>query len=384
MKTGLLWIFCVLPVLAAAQTYTYSTLANFPKTGGPFGATYLTIDAHGNLYGTSPYGGKYSENENGGDGTLYKVTPSGTVKVLLNFGSSATDGVEPVGPLTRDAAGNFYGTTLRGGSNSSGTIFKVSPAGAETVVFSFPNNNEGAYTLPAGGVTLDSAGNIYGYAYGYAQDNPNGGEIFRLTTDGVYSILHTWCAGVECYSVTGSPVGTLVLDGAGGFYGGVAGLMGIDEPAGDVFKFSARSGMDVLYGFEAPAGAQGTPVVDAKGDIFGIEGSSYQEGGGIYEISASGIYSTIFTLPSDYLGEYNGGAPILDASGNLYDTGAIKDGPNVVYEVSSAGVQTVLYSGSDIQATGVVMDNSGNLYGTCYFCGTNSTGSIGKLTKSAR
>src|SRR6266478_3446815 len=184
MKTRLLLFLLLLPALAAAQTYTFSTFLNFPKTGGPFGANQLIIDAQGNLYGTSQYGGIYSSNGNGGDGTVYKVTPAGGLKVLYNFGSSPTDGVRPIGPLTRDAGGNFYGTTASGGANGAGTVFKLTPQGVETVLTSFPNNNLG-YTLPGGGVTLDAQGNIYGYVTRWVGFNADGGDIFRLTPEGV-------------------------------------------------------------------------------------------------------------------------------------------------------------------------------------------------------
>jgi uncharacterized repeat protein (TIGR03803 family) len=375
MKARLLLLFMLLPIWAGAQTYTFSTFLDFPATGGPFGSSQLIIDAQGNLYGASPYGGIYSSNGNGGDGTVYKVTPAGRLKVLYDFGSSPTNGVRPIGPLTRDAAGNFYGITAAGGANGAGTVFRLTPHGVETVLTSFPNNNQGAYTVPGGGVTLDSHGNIYGYVTRWVQFNADGGDIFKLTPEGVYSIVYDWCPGGQCSSAEG-PIGTLIQNPAGGFFGATIGGSGIGRPAGNVFKLSMPGNIDVLHRFTAPAGANSSPVLDAAGNLFGIGG------GGVYEITPDGVESTVYTFPTRY--GYNGyGPPILDAAGNLYDTTEINAPLDIVFKVSPAGVETVLYTGQSVDPIGVVMDKAGNLYTTCFFCGINHTGSIGKLTKNA-
>ncbi len=379
MKTRLLLFLLLLPALAAAQTYTYSTFLDFPKTGGPFGASQMIIDEQSNLYGASPYGGSNSSNDNGGDGTVYMVTPAGGLKVLYNFGSSPTDGVRPVGPLTRDAAGNFYGTTAAGGANGSGTVFKLTPQGVETVLTSFPNNNLGAYTVPGGGVTLDSQGNIYGYVTRWVQFNADGGDIFRLTPEGVYSIIYDWCPGARCSSAEG-PTGTLVRNPAGGFFGATQGNY---TPSGNVFALSAQNTIDGLYTFPSPLGAKTSLVLDAAGNLFGLAGEPFGAGSGIvYEITPDSVESTVYTFPTRY--GYNGyGPPILDAAGNLYDTTEINAPLDIVFKVSPSGVETVLYTGQSVDPIGVVMDKAGNLYTTCFFCGINHTGSIGKLTKNA-
>jgi uncharacterized repeat protein (TIGR03803 family) len=116
MKMRLLPLFLLLPVLAVAQTYTYSTLVNFPpatQQGSFWPSSALLIDADGNLYGTSLYGGIYG-SASGGYGTVFEVTPQGVLTVLHNFGN-ATDGQVPEGNLTRDAAGNFTGPPMSAG-----------------------------------------------------------------------------------------------------------------------------------------------------------------------------------------------------------------------------------------------------------------------------
>jgi len=365
--------------MAAAQTYTYSTFVNFPATLGPFGAASLIIDAQGNLYGGTSYGGIYN-SDNGGDGTIYKVTPAGVLSVLHSFGNG-NDGQNPNGPLTRDAKGNIYGTTFKGGAHGNGTIFKLSPSGAERVLYSFPSGAH--YLLPGGGITLDAAGNIYGYVYDYIGFYGDGGNIFQLTPEGVFSILYNWCTN-RCSSSPNSPVGQLIPNPAGGFFGATLGSAGIGAPAGNVFAFSV-SGMQVLHTFTAPDGAEGSPALDSAGNLFGIEGPVFESGGGVYEITADGTFSTTYTLPSSYgFQQSNGGTSILDSSDNLYNTTATIDGAEIVYEVSPGGIESVLFTGSasQVSPTGVVMDKAGNLYGSCNRCGTNRTGSIYKLTKN--
>lgn len=378
MKARLLLLFVLLPIWAGAQTYTFSTFVNFPATGGPSGSSQLIIDAQGNLYGASPYGGIYSSNGNGGDGTVYKVTPAGKLKVLYNFGSSPTDGIRPIGPLTHDAAGNIYGTTAAGGANGAGTVFRLTPRGVETVLTSFPNNNLGD-TVPGGGVTLDPQGNIYGYVTSWLGFNADGGDIFKLTPKGVYSIVYDWCPGGACSSAEG-PTGTLVRNPTGGFFGATIGNY---TPSGNVFALSGHNTIDVLYTFSSPLGARTNPVLDAAGNLFGIGGEPFGAGGGsVYEITPEGVESTVYTFSTGY--GYNGyGPPILDAAGNLYDTTEINTPLDIVFKVSPSGVETVLYAGQSVDPVGVVMDSAGNLYSTCFFCGINHTGSIGKLTKNA-
>lgn len=114
MKTSsLLTLLLLLPLAAGAQTYTYSTLVDLPSASslGPVNPNGIIIDDHGNLYATSEGGGTNCAPN--GCGTVFVVSPAGVISVLHNF--SGPDGSSPRSGVTRDAAGNLYGTTYTGG-----------------------------------------------------------------------------------------------------------------------------------------------------------------------------------------------------------------------------------------------------------------------------
>ena len=148
-------------------------------TGGPDGfypQAGLVLDAHGNLYGTTRYGGVYNS------GTVFEVTASGVETVLHSF--TGVEGGYPMGNLTFDTQGNLYGTTFEGGEHNAGTVFKLSPSGALTVLHSFTGGAEGGY--PMSSVTFDTQGSLYGTTAGGGASGPycpwyGCGVVFKLT-----------------------------------------------------------------------------------------------------------------------------------------------------------------------------------------------------------
>ena len=130
----------------------------------------LIQDASGNLYGTTLYGGTNNL------GTVFKVTPAGVETVLYSFGTG-TDGQYPRAGLIQDASGNLYGTTFEGGTNGLGTVFKVTPVGVETVLYSFGAGIDGQY--PYARLIQDASGNLYGTTF---QGGTNGlGTVFKIS-----------------------------------------------------------------------------------------------------------------------------------------------------------------------------------------------------------
>jgi uncharacterized repeat protein (TIGR03803 family) len=160
IATTALAILFLLGTVAAprAQAQTFTILYSFtgyPENGvSPFGG--LVIDPAGNLYGVTQSGGSPPPSDGG---TVFKLDSSGMESVLHSF--TGPDGAIPYAGLVLDAAGNLYGTTLFGGSSGYGTVFKLSPSGAETVLHSFTNaGGDGAY--PFAGLLVDTVGNLYG------------------------------------------------------------------------------------------------------------------------------------------------------------------------------------------------------------------------------
>jgi uncharacterized repeat protein (TIGR03803 family) len=159
------------------NAYAAISSATSQAARGPSAIAGLTADAAGNLYGTT------SQSGLGGVGTVFKLTPTGVETVLYNFTGGADGGV-PLAGLIADAAGNLYGTTQAGGASGDGTIFKVTPAGIETVLHSFSGaNGDGA--SPVAGLIADDQGNLYGTTH--AGGASNAGTVFKLTNPATFN-----------------------------------------------------------------------------------------------------------------------------------------------------------------------------------------------------
>jgi uncharacterized repeat protein (TIGR03803 family) len=166
------------------------------------------LDSVGNLYGTTPRAGSF------GGGTIYRLTPSGSYSVLHNF-RGGNDGSAPEGTLLRDSSGNLFGTTSAGGSHGSGVIFKVTPSGAEKILYSFTGGSDGS--VPRGSLVSDALNNLYGTTT--QGGNLNMGVVFEYSASGVFSVLHS-------FSNTGDgqyPSPDLTLDSSGRIYGAAQG-----------------------------------------------------------------------------------------------------------------------------------------------------------------
>jgi uncharacterized repeat protein (TIGR03803 family) len=159
-------------------TPVVSTLYSFTGTGtdGADPAAGLVQGKEGNFYGTTSSGG--SSNA----GTVFKMTPAGVVTTLYSF-SGGSDGKDPVGSLVQGSDGNFYGTTLGAGSGNDGTIFQITPAGVLTTLYSFDIYSNGGGANPHAGLVVGSDGNFYGTAF-------NGG-LYDVGT--VYQITPAGC-----------------------------------------------------------------------------------------------------------------------------------------------------------------------------------------------
>jgi uncharacterized repeat protein (TIGR03803 family) len=175
--------------LAGAET----VLATFTGAGAGQTPTQTLMQASdGNFYGTSSGGGMSSANCPSGCGTVFQLTPSGTLTILYRFGGNANDGILPSSALIQAGDGNLYGTTRAGGGGSCsagcGTVFKVTPGGVETVLYSFQGNDDGA--TPQAALIQATDGALYGTTSAGGQQGE--GTAFRVALDGTELVLHSF------------------------------------------------------------------------------------------------------------------------------------------------------------------------------------------------
>jgi uncharacterized repeat protein (TIGR03803 family) len=252
----------LVPVVGAsgsAQAQTFTVLYTFTSTAdGEQPDASLIQDAAGNLYGTTQYGGT-----KGGFGTVFKLDTTGKESVLLSF-AGTPDAEDPYSGLTRDKAGNLYGTTQYGGTGGGyGTVFKPDANGKLTLLHSFAGTPDGVN--PLAGLLRDAAGNLYGTTF-YGGTNGGYGTVFKLNAKGKLTLLHSFAGmpdGVNPYS-------RLIRDSAGNFYGTTfyGGTLGY----GTVFKLDTAGKLTVLHSFNpSPDGAHPIAglILDKAGNLYG-------------------------------------------------------------------------------------------------------------------
>jgi uncharacterized repeat protein (TIGR03803 family) len=312
----------------------------------------------GNLYSTTDPGGA------NGAGAVFKITPSGMLTLLYSF-TGGSDGANPSSGLTLGTDGNFYGSTLGGGSNFDGTIFKITPSGILTVLHNF-NCTDGCE--PVAGLVQGTDGAFYGTTF--AAD----GTVFKITAAGALTTLHTFN-----YADGSGPNAVLVQGTNGNFYGTTdsGGMFGY----GTIFRITSAGVFKNLHNFTC--GADG--CVPVAGLVQGTDGVFYgttREGGAngdgtVFKITAAGALTTIHTF-SGADGAAPFGGLVQATDGNFYGTassgGTLNDG--TIFRLSPKGSFSVLYnfdgtSGSTPYVT-PIQDTNGIIYGDTDLGGTGS------------
>jgi len=373
------------PAQAQSQTVLYSFCsAGISCPDGEDASSSLIADGAGNFYGTTQSGGIGAGY---GQGTVFEISPDGNggwKETVLYAFSGEADGGEPVSPVMFDSQGNLYGTAQNGGAHNYGVVFKLTPTGktwTETVLYSFAGGSDGEN--PEAGLIMDSQGNLYGTSDLCAFElSPSGGS---WTLQAIYEL-----GGGTRAALTMDPAGNLFgvnyfsdvfeisPNGSGGW-----------KPATIIHTFTGASG-DGYY-------PEGTPVLDKAGNLYGTTtNGGASNSGTVYELSpgSGGAWSeqilhSFGGSTSD--GEEPWAGVVLDAAGNIYGTTPFSHPDytaGIVFELMpQVGTGTyqekVLWTfnftnGAD-PIGGVILDGSGNLYGTTSSYGALNGGNVYRL-----
>jgi uncharacterized repeat protein (TIGR03803 family) len=435
----LLLSFAIYAPKALATSWSEMVLHSFDRTDGEHPTAALIQGTDGNFYGTTNNGGaNYLFAE--GAGTVFQLTPSGSLTTLYSFCSVVTlgtgyclDGVGPFAGLIQGTDGNFYGTTAGGGaipyptdSIGYGTVFKLAVSGTPptatlTTLYSFcsqANCTDGE--LPNGGVIEGSDGNFYGTT---GSGGTNGdGTMFRLTpstTPGgsTLTTLYSFCSVVDPrtnYCLDGDTPSAVIQGNDGNFYGITYGGGAKDD--GTVFKLTPSGQLTTLHSFctkHGPGkrcfdGQNPTGVIQGSdGNLYGTTGLGGKiKYGTVFKLAPSGKLATLYSFcrkAGCADGKFPDGRLIQGSDGNFYGTtegGGAGTKPldyGTVFKITPSGKLTTLYSFCSIDEPGasicfdgwgpvggLLQSNNGNFYGTATFGGANADGTLFELSPTPK
>ncbi len=381
----------------------YSTLASFGAPGGYLPEhTSLAQGRDGAIYGTVTTGGATTTN-----GMVFKITPSGAFTDLYNFCVQQLpcgDGAGPNG-LILGTDGDFYGTTSAGGAYNAGTIFKITPAGKLTTLYSFcaegfpcPNGANSFSALVQG-----ADDTLYGVTFYGGVNLPtcggNGcGTIFKFTRSGTFSKLYSFCSQSGCTDGA-LPEAALAVDLDQNLYG-AAEYAGVND-GGTLFRITPAGQYNVLHSFCAggsPCSDGASPfaglILGLGGEMFGttIDGGLYPGAGTVFKITPGGKLTTLYDLCPQGDPCPDGYAPFMglarSADGNLYGSttwGAALYG--TLFELTPKGVFTTLHIFSSTEGysnSALLQSTTGKFFGTTLIAGQNASGTIFSLDMGLR
>jgi uncharacterized repeat protein (TIGR03803 family) len=366
----------------------------------------------GNFYGTTAAGGAntcFSQPQF--CGTVYRLSPAGVETVLHSFGASASDGWGPAAGLIQGRDGFLYGTTAQGGEHRAGTVFRIALDGSYTVLYSFGATPADGVT-PMGALIQASDGNFYGTTASGGANTCFGaahfcGTVFKLTPLGVGTVLYSFGASAADGAI---PEGALVQGRDGNFYGttstgGANSCGGYLSTCGTVFRLTPQGVETVLHTFGASladgAAPQGTLIQASDGNFYGTTtsgGGHYCSNvagcGTVFRMSTDGVLTVVYAFaatPTDG----DGPAPFLVQArdGLLYGTtrrGGAK-GWGTIFRMPLDGVPTILHDFDDRSASdgsdpdgSLIQASDGNFYGVTFYAGSplggTASGTVFKLT----
>ena len=366
------FLFCAL-MATASPAQTFKTLVNFDGSNGarPFDPPVQGLD--GKFYGTTFQGGPDNW------GTVFKINSAGQLTTIYNFcaKTNCNDGANPLAPLVLGTDGNFYG--LAGGVPGHHAIFfKITPAGKITKLYSFCGHTRGRCGYEPGSSPLIQGTD--GNFYGTSSFGPSGGFVYKLTPQGSFTVLYSFCSKLHC-SDGSDPIGGLVQGFDGNFYGTTIGG-GANERNGTVFKITPAGELTTLYNFcsltDCADGAhpEGTLVEAANGIFYGTtaEGGATNTGT-VFKMTPEGHLTTLYSFCTQ-TGCPDGGSPsnglVQGPAGNFYGTAG------TIFRITPSGQFTLLYA-PDSMPNGITLGTDGKFYGTTNEGGTSNAGFLFSL-----
>ncbi len=390
--TCIVFAFCATSaIFSPAQAFT--SLASFNSTGGYDPNPGLVQGIDGNFYGTTD-----KSDSGNGFGTVFEITPSGTLTTLGSFNYS--DGANPTAGLVLATNGNFYGTTSTGGANAAGVIFEITPAGTLSTVYSFCSviSSQGLCGdgLGSNAAPVQAAnGDFYGTTATGGDGAGVGGTVFKITPAGKLTTLYSFCPQYPSCGTDGRFPQGLVLATNGNFYGTTNG--GGANSFGTIFKITPAGVLTTLYSFCSLKNcADGTTPITlvqaANGNFYGTTstGGFYSNVecqiygcGTIFKITPAGKLTTLYTFHG-----IDGASPsalVQATDGNLYGTSgsAGSNSEGTVFEIIAERRLSRLHTfdfNDGAGPNGLLQATDGDFYGTTSAGGANAVGTIFSLS----
>lgn len=337
---------------------------------------------NGDFYGTTVFGGTEGEN-----GTVFRITPNGVFTLLFSF--NGTNGSRPTGGLIQGTDGNLYGTTAAGGTNGdNGTVFRITLNGAFTSLFSFNGANGRG---PMASLVQGSDGNFYGTTVSGVTSSSNG-TVFRIAANADFSSLYSFPSNGRSGE---GPLSSLVQGSDGNFYGTTS-AGGTAGDNGTVFRITPNGAAALLVSFNGANGSfpAAALVIGSDGNFYGTtQFGGTTDNGTVFRVTSGGALASLFSF-SGPDGNYPVSPLVRGRDGNFYGTTSGDrsfGGTNTfgtVFRISSVGALTTLVSFDSANGAcpvaGLALGSDGNFYSTTFQGGPGAGGTVFRLVEPVR